>query len=56
VRGHETTVHLEFRPLGTKTELTLIHGPFADEPRLKAHNEGWSGSFDKLETYLGGAA
>ena len=25
-RGHETTVHLEFRSLGNKTELTLIHG------------------------------
>ena len=51
-RGHETTVHLEFRPLGAKTELTLIHGPFADEPSRQNHNEGWSGSFDKLETYV----
>ena len=55
-RGHETTVHLEFRALGEKTELTLIQGPFADEPSLRAHNEGWSGSFDKLATYVGGAA
>ena len=49
---HETTVHLEFRALGDKTELTLIHGPFADMPSCNAHHEGWSGSFDKLETYL----
>ena len=25
-------MHLEFRALGDKTELTLIHGPFADMP------------------------
>jgi uncharacterized protein YndB with AHSA1/START domain len=51
-RGHETTVHLEFRALGAKTELTLIHGPFADTPSCNAHYEGWTGSFGKLETYL----
>jgi uncharacterized protein YndB with AHSA1/START domain len=51
-RGHETTVRLEFRALGDKTELTLIHGPFADTPSCNAHFEGWTGSFDKLETYL----
>ena len=51
-RGHETTVHLEFRALGDKTELTLIHGPFADTASCNAHIEGWTGSFDKLETYV----
>ena len=51
-RGHETTVHLEFRALGDKTELTLIQGPFADEKSFMAHNEGWTGSFDKLGDYL----
>jgi uncharacterized protein YndB with AHSA1/START domain len=51
-RGHETTVRLEFRALGDKTELTLIHGPFLDAPSFKGHDEGWTGSFDKLEAYL----
>ncbi|MBN9085526.1 MAG: SRPBCC domain-containing protein [Reyranella sp.] len=51
-RGHETTVHLELRALGDKTELTLIHGPFADTPSCNAHFEGWTGSLDKLEPYL----
>ena len=51
-RGHETTVRLEFRAIGNKTELTLIHGSFADTPNRQAHNDGWSGSFDKLETFL----
>ena len=51
-RGHETTVHLEFRALGDKTEMTLIHGPFADAASFAAHREGWTGSFDKLGDYL----
>jgi uncharacterized protein YndB with AHSA1/START domain len=51
-RGHETTVRIEFRALGDKTELTLIHGPFADTPSLDNHNVGWTGSFDKLERFL----
>jgi uncharacterized protein YndB with AHSA1/START domain len=54
--GRETTVRLEFRALGDKTELTLIHGPFDTEPNFKGHNEGWQGSFDKLEIYLRRAA
>jgi len=51
-RGHETTVRLEFRSIGDKTELTLIHGPFADTPSHKNHDNGWTGSFGKLETHL----
>jgi uncharacterized protein YndB with AHSA1/START domain len=51
-RGHETTVRLELRAIGSKTELTLIHGPFADTPSRQGHNEGWTGSFDKLEPFL----
>ncbi len=55
-RGHETTVRLEFRALGNRTELTLIHGPFADTPSCNAHEEGWKGTFDKLDSYLGRTA
>jgi len=51
-RGHETTVRIELRALGSKTELTLLHGPFADTPSRDNHNRGWTGSFDKLETFL----
>jgi uncharacterized protein YndB with AHSA1/START domain len=51
-RGHETTVRLEFRPVGGKTELTLLHGSFADTPSRQGHDDGWNGSFDKLETFL----
>lgn len=55
-RGHETTVRIELRALGEKTELTLIHGPFVDTPSFDAHRNGWMGSFDKLEGFLGRAA
>ena len=55
-RGHETTVRIELRALDNKTELTLIHGPFADAPSLANHKGGWTGSFDKLTTFLGKGA
>jgi len=54
-RGHETTVRIELRALGDKTELTLIHGPFLDAPSLANHEQGWKGSFDKLLAFLGRA-
>ena len=55
-RGHETTVRIELRAVGDKTELTLIHGPFADTPGMDDHNAGWTGSFDKLAAFLRRAA
>src|SRR5262249_1678042 len=51
-RGDETTVQIESRALCDKTEMTLIHGSFADGPSFDAHREGWTGSFDKLGDYL----
>lgn len=51
-RRHETTVRIEFRAVGTGTELTLVHGPFADEASFADHRRGWDGSFGKLEAFL----
>jgi uncharacterized protein YndB with AHSA1/START domain len=51
-RGHETTVELTFRAIGNKTELTLVHGPFVDQPNFDGHSAGWLGSFDKLSSFL----
>ena len=51
--GQETTVEVTFRAIGNKTEITLVHGPFADLPGFNGHSEGWKGSFDKLDTFLG---
>lgn len=56
VRGHETTVRVELRALGDRTELTLIHGPFVDAEDFACHQEGWAGSFDKLVAFLGRTA
>lgn len=53
MRGHETTVELTFRAIGDTTELTLVHGPFVDLPAFEGHGEGWNGSFEKLEAFLG---
>ena len=55
-RGGETTVRVEFRAIGSKTELTLVHGPFLDTPNFIGHDTGWKGSFDKLSVFLGGAS
>jgi len=51
--GQETTVEITFRAVGRKTEITLVHGPFADLPGFEGHNAGWQGCFDKLATFLG---
>ena len=51
-RGHETTVRIELRAVGNKTELTLLHGPFLDTPSFENHRGGWEGSFDKLEAFI----
>src|SRR5215469_6378834 len=54
--GQETTVEVTFRALGRKTEVTLIHGPFADQAGFDGHNEGWTVTFDKLAEFIGGQA
>lgn len=53
-RGHETAVRIEFRTVGNKTEMTLVHGAFTDG--YAEHNAGWIGSFDKLDVFLRRAA
>ena len=52
LRGHETTVRVEFRSIGSKTELVLTQGPFVDAPSFNGHTEGWKGSFEKLDSFL----
>ena len=43
---------LTFRAVGNKTELTLVHGPFDDQPNFDGHHAGWLGCFDKLDSFL----
>jgi uncharacterized protein YndB with AHSA1/START domain len=46
----ETLVELDFRKRGEKTEVGLRQGAFKTEERLELHRNGWSDSFEKLES------
>jgi uncharacterized protein YndB with AHSA1/START domain len=47
--GDETLVTFALRDLGGDTELTLTQERFATAESRDRHNEGWSGSLDRLE-------
>ncbi len=49
----ESLVTFLLRPLGTGTELTLIHERLPDEEARQSHEKGWSGLLDKLPIFLG---
>ena len=51
-REHETTVTLQFRAVGQRTEMTLTQLRVRDADGASRHNWGWSGSFEKLEAVL----
>jgi uncharacterized protein YndB with AHSA1/START domain len=48
----ETLVTLTFKASGKGTEMTLVHTGFAHAERCDSHNNGWTGSFDKLGELL----
>ncbi len=48
-----TTVTISFKTVqGNKAEVRLIHSGFADEGSRAQHDQGWIGTFNKLEKYL----
>jgi len=51
-REHETTVTLEFKPVGRRTEMTLTQSRFRDGTGTANHRWGWTGSFEKLDALL----
>lgn len=51
-REHETTVALEFKPVGRRTELTLTQSRFRDRTGTDNHRWGWTQSFEKLASFL----
>jgi uncharacterized protein YndB with AHSA1/START domain len=51
-RGHETTVTLEFKARGAKTEMIMTQTRFADTDSVAAHNRGWTSAFGKLDALL----
>jgi uncharacterized protein YndB with AHSA1/START domain len=56
----ESLVTVALAPDGEGTLMTFTHEQFFDEAARDSHHAGWSGAFDKLETFvassLGGAA
>jgi uncharacterized protein YndB with AHSA1/START domain len=48
----ETLVTVEFRDLGGSTEICLTHSNFTNPEDRNKHNEGWTGCFGQLESYL----
>ncbi len=50
----ETLVTITFRDVGGKTLLTLMQENFVNVDSRNSHNDGWSGSFEKLAEFLTG--
>ena len=48
VRGHETSVVIEFTPCSDGTELQLTHQVFESLESRDAHSGGWSSCLDSL--------
>ena len=48
----DTLLTLTFRAKGGGTELTLRHEGFANTERRDSHNNGWTGTLEKLAAYL----
>ena len=45
----ESRVEIDLKPIATGTELTFVHSRLTSEASRRSHEEGWSGSLDKLE-------
>jgi uncharacterized protein YndB with AHSA1/START domain len=48
----DTLITLTFRADGKGTVLTIHHQGFAAPERRDSHNNGWTGTLDKLEKFL----
>ena len=48
----ETLVTVDFRDLGGRTEVTLVHGGFTVEAERDGHGRGWDGAFVKLAAFF----
>jgi uncharacterized protein YndB with AHSA1/START domain len=45
-------VTIELKPIGDRTELSLVHNLSPDSSEGRAHAEGWEGCLRNLEHYL----
>jgi uncharacterized protein YndB with AHSA1/START domain len=48
----ETLVNLSFEDLGGSTEVALTQGAFKTQARRQLHQDGWTESFDKLDSII----
>ncbi len=48
----ESRVEIWLRPIPEGTELTLTHAQLHDEETRRSHQDGWTGSLDKLEAHF----
>ena len=48
----ESLVTISLKADGDGTLMTFTHEQFFDEKARDDHNKGWTGTFEKLETYL----
>jgi uncharacterized protein YndB with AHSA1/START domain len=48
----ESRIEIRLRSVPEGTELTFTHAQLHDEDSARGHEEGWTGSLDKLETYF----
>ena len=48
----ETLAELSFRDLGESTEIALTQGRFKTEARRELHRDGWTDTFDKLDSFI----
>ena len=52
----ESRLEFDLSPLADGTELTLTHSRLQDEPSRESHEQGWTGSLDKLERHFQAAS
>jgi uncharacterized protein YndB with AHSA1/START domain len=52
----ESLIEITLRAVPEGTELTFTHSRLHDEESRRGHEEGWTGSLDKLEAHFAGRA
>ena len=52
----ESRIEITLRAVPEGTELTLTHSRLHGEETRRSHEEGWTGSLDKLEAHFAGGA
>ena len=50
--GPESLVTVEFRDLGSSTEVSVTHQNLLTAEAREKHNEGWNGCLEQLASYL----